>query len=78
MLKKVRRKKEKKSTAVARTATVARRRQNGGKRSVFIQTEKQGDKDGQTATAENIRAENSVFRAEYEQSDENPKGGVPR
>lgn len=61
------------TTAVAAVAT---RGKKGSQRSVFIQTEKQGDDDGQAATAENIGAEEAVFRAENKQSDKDPKGDV--
>ena len=61
------------TTAVAAVAT---RSKKGSQRSVFIQTEKQGDDDGQAATAENIGAEEAVFRAENKQSDKDPKGDV--
>ncbi len=43
---------------------------------VFIQAEEQSDKNGKPATAKQVGAEDTVLRAEYEQSNENPKGYV--
>ena len=63
-------------TATAAIAVIARRGKKGSQRSVFIQTEKQGGDDGQSATAENIGAEEAILRAEDKQSDKNPKGDV--
>ena len=57
-------------------ASVARRRQKGRQRAVLVKAEKQSDDNGQPATAENVRAENTVLRAEHEQSTKNPKGNV--
>ena len=68
-------KRRKNLTASIATA-VARGRQNRGKRTVFIQAEKERDDNRQTATAENVRVTISVFRAKYEQSDKYPKGNV--
>jgi hypothetical protein len=61
------------TTAVARVAT---RGKKGSQRAVFVQAEKQGDDDGQAATAENIGAEEAVLRAENKQSDKDPKGDI--
>ena len=60
---------------MARTA-VARRRQNRRERAVFIQAVQKRNDDGKRATAQNVRTENPVFRAEYKQSDKDPKGYV--
>ena len=57
-------------------ASVAGRRQKGRKRAVFVKAEKQSDNNGKSAAAENVRAEDTVFRAEHEQSNKNPKGNV--
>ena len=48
----------------------------GSERSVFVQAEEERQNNGQTATAEYVRAERAVFRTEYKQSNENPKGKV--
>lgn len=56
----------KKELATAVAAAVARRCQQSGKGSVFVQTEQKCDDNGEPAAAENIRAETAVFRAEYE------------
>ena len=45
-------------------ATVAGRGKKGSKRTILIQAEKERYDDGQTAAAEYVRAEQSVFRAE--------------
>ena len=63
-------------TTTAAIAVIARRGKKGSKRSVSVQTEKQGGDDGQSATAENIGAEEAILRAEDKQSDKNPKGDV--
>ena len=54
----------------------ALRGQNRSERSVFIKAEQQRDDDRQSAAAENVRAENPVFRSKNEQSDKNPKGHI--
>ena len=66
------------ATTTAATTAVAGRGKKGSKRTVLIQTEKKCQNDRQTAAAEYVRAENSVFRAENKQCDKNPKGGVTR
>jgi hypothetical protein len=55
--------KEKKGKLVTATAAVTRtrRRQDRRERSVFIETEKKSQQDRQTATAEDVGAENAVF-----------------
>ena len=58
--------------------TTARRRQDCGERTVLVKTVQERNEDRQSATAEDIRAERAVLRAEHEQRNENPKGGVPR
>ena len=55
---------------------VARGSENCGKRSVFIKTVHKRDKDGKTAAVKDVRAEETVFRAENKQSDKNPKGAI--
>ncbi len=70
--------KERLTAAVRAAVAAAGRRKDSGERSVFIQTEKQRDNDGQTAAAKNVRAEKAVFRAEHEQRNKNPKGAIPR
>ena len=72
----IKEKSKEKSTAVAVARAVASRRQNGRKRTVFVQAEQKRDQDGQTATVKDVGAEHTVFRAKYEQSNENPKGSV--
>ena len=61
---------EKSSTAIAITVAVAtaltRRRQDSGKRTVFIQAVQKRDENGQAATAKYVRAEHSVFRAKHD------------
>lgn len=56
--------------SVAATAavavTVARRREDCGKRTVLIQTVEKRKQNGKSATAEHVGAENSVLRAENE------------
>ncbi len=64
------------TATAAVTMTGTRRRQDRGKRSVFIETEKKSQQNRQTATAENVGAENAVFRAEYKQRNKYPKGYV--
>ena len=71
--KQIRRKKSQSATAVA---AVTRRGEDCGQRTVLVQTEKQSDNDRQATAAKNVRAEETVFRAEDKQSDENPKGAV--
>ena len=65
------------SAATAATA-VARRREDRCKRTVFIQTEKQGDNNGKSAAVKDVGTEEAVLRTEDEQSNENPKSGVAR
>ena len=65
-----------KTLRLASAAAMARRRQDGGKCAVFIKAEQQSGDDGKPATVKDIRAERTVFRAEHEQSDKNPKGVV--
>ena len=64
--------------AVTAAVAVARRRQDSGKRAVSVQAEQKRRDDRQAATAEHVRAEDPVFRAEYEQCDKDPKGNVTR
>ena len=64
------------STAAATAIATARRGQDGSERSVFIKAEQKRDDDGKTAAAERVGAENPVFRAEYKQSDKDPKGSI--
>ena len=59
--------KEKKSivaAAVAVMVAVARRSQQRSKRSIFVKAEQKRDDDGESAAAENVGAERTVFRAE--------------
>lgn len=63
-------------TATTAVAAIATRGKKGSQRAVSVQTEKQGGDDGQAATAENIGAEEAVFRAENKQSDKDPKGDI--
>ena len=63
-------------TAATAIATIATRSKKGSQRAVSVQTEKQGGDDGQSATAENVGAEEAVFRAENKQSDKDPKGDI--
>ena len=53
------------ATAVAVATAITARRQKGRERAVFIQAVKERQKNRKTATAEKVRAEKSVFRAEY-------------
>ena len=62
-------------TATSATAS-ARRCENRRERSVFVKAEKESDQNRQTATVENVGAENTVFRAEYKQCNKYPKGYV--
>ena len=62
--------------AAAGATAVARWREDGRKCAVFIEAEQERRDDGQAATAEYVRAENTVLRAEDKQSDKNPKGGI--
>ena len=62
--------------AAAAATAITRRGKQGRKRTVSVKAEKQSDDDRQSATAENIRAEEAVFRAEDKQSNQNPKGDV--
>ena len=55
----------------------ARRGENRRERSVFVKTEKKSNQNRQTTTAENVGAENAVFRAEYKQCNKYPKGDIP-
>ena len=59
----------------AATATAGRSEQ-GGQSPIFIKTEKQSDYDGQSAAVKDTGTEAAVFRAEYKQSDKDPKGYV--
>ena len=59
----------------AATATAGRGKQSG-QRSVFVQTEKQSDYNGQSAAVKNTGTECAVFRTENKQSDKDPKGYV--
>ena len=66
----------KQSVAAAATATTTRRSKQRSQRAVSIKTEEQSCDDRQSASAENIRAEEPVFRTENKQSDKDPKGYV--
>ena len=50
--------------SVTATPAMAGRGKDSRQRSVFVKTEQQCDDDGQSAAAKDIRAENTVFRAE--------------
>ena len=65
-----------KNLAIATTTAVARRRQNTGKRTVLIKAEKESDDNGKTATAQDVRAEDTILRAKDKQCDKDPKGYV--
>ena len=54
----------------------ARRGEDRRERSVFVKTEKKSNQNRQTTTAENVGAENAVFRAKYKQCNKYPKGYV--
>ena len=69
-------KEKSKELAVTAAVAVTRRRQNSGECAVLVKAEKQGDDNGESTTAEDVRTENPVFRTEYKQSDKNPKGGI--
>ena len=43
---------------------------------LFVQTEQEREDNRQSATAEDVRTEETVFRAENKQCDQNPKGDV--
>ena len=62
--------------AVTAAVAITRRRQDSRERSVLVKAEKQSENNGKPAAAENVGAEDAVLRAEYEQSDKNPKGGI--
>ena len=47
-----------------------------GQRSVFVQTIQERDDDGQTATTQNVRAEDTVLTAEYEKRNQNPESRI--
>ncbi len=49
---------------MAAIAAVAARREDRGKRTVFVKAEEQGKHNGHSATAEYVGTENAVFRAE--------------
>jgi hypothetical protein len=66
----------KKKSAARIAAIAAVGGEERGKRSVFIQTVQQSDNDGQRAAAKGVRAENTVFRAEHKQRNQNPKGRI--
>ena len=51
-------------TVLAVMVAVARRGQQRSKRSVFVKAEQKRDDDGESAAAENVGAERTVFRAE--------------
>ena len=59
---------------MAAIAAVAARCEDGGKGAVFVKAEKQSEHDGQSTAAKHVGTENTVFRAEDKQCDENPKG----
>ena len=61
---------------VAAAAATTRRGEDSGERSVLVQAIEQGEDDGQAAAAQNAVAETPVFRAQNEQSNENPRGGI--
>ena len=54
----------------------ARRRQKGGKRTVLVKTVKQSQDDRQPTTAQHVGAENTVFAANNEKRNQNPKSRV--
>ena len=58
-------------------AAVAVGGKKGRKRSVLIKAIQKRYDDGQATAAQNVRAENAVFRTEYKQSDKYPKGDIP-
>ena len=62
--------------SVAAAPASARRGEDSGKRSVLVQTVEKRENNRQTAAAQDTFAETSVFRAQNEQRNENPKGGV--
>ena len=64
------------SGSVAAASASARRGEDSGKGAVLIQAIEERDDDRQTAPAQNAFAETAVFRAEHQERDENPKGGV--
>ncbi len=71
-------KRRKSLTAIARAVTRTRGREHRRKRTVLPKAEKQSRYNRQPATAKYVGTENSVFRTEYQQSNQNPKGRVPR
>ena len=59
------------------TATAAARRgKQRRQRTVFIKAEEERDNNRQAAAVKKICAESTVFRADYKQSNKNPKGYV--
>ena len=59
------------------TATAAARRgEQRRQRTVFIKAEEERDNNRQTTAVKKICAESTVFRADYKQSNKNPKGYV--
>ena len=61
---------------MAVTRTTARRGKDACKSAVFVKAEKQRNDDGQTATAQYVRVDEAVLRAENEQRNKDPKGNV--
>ena len=57
-------------------ATAARRRKQARQSTVFVKAEKECNYNRQAAAVEDTRAKRAVFRAEYKQSDKDPKGYV--
>ena len=57
-------------------AVVARRRQDRRQSTVFVQAVQKSDDDGKRTAAQNVRAEDTVLRAENQKRDKNPKRRV--
>ena len=64
------------TVAAAAATAITRRRQQSGERAVFVKAEQQSNENRQSATAKNVGTENTVFRAENEQSNQYPKGDI--
>ena len=62
------------AAAVAIAVAVARGCQNASQSAVLVKAEEKGDDNGKPATAEHVRAEDTVLRSKDKQCDENPKG----